>query len=612
VKHILRTIPHFRFLVRGFILLIAVSVGAQPGSVSGHSVIGDGWHPWYEVKADPENPKNLIVCGTKWDPHINGPFGFVYASADEGATWHSVLEDRNSAWVTEQSCAYGAKHRAYFISEASKVIDGRPNPSGMTRLFVSTDSGWHWAERIKTGWADYSTSAVSRSSGEVYTLFNSGNPSRKEGNRIRGSSVGLLVFSGDGNKVAGPFYDSSMRGLGYQGVFPSNGVSLRNGSIVALYYGKRRTPSGWEADLGVIRAIPSTGRKRPVLEPTVISHPVMDWEKGCFNYSDNSLAYSPETNRIFVVYVDGCSDTKRLLLTSSRDEGRTWTKCAVVSYPRHLSQHPYSPSLVANANAQLGLLWGDGDLRRSGRWFFSWIRKFALAESLTELSGGADENEVNNDSLRVGIDQANAGSSNAIEDSSAITVTVLSELNTVWRGKGLVAMGNQALAVWPSSDKAGTHLYSSSWSVATPRSNPKDATDHNSSTGPDVTRQVAILYGGDQHFDANSRTLDVCLAVLNRGTNSMTLPLRIEARDMRSPIGTVQVLNAANSLEDQGAWWDVIGSDTGHRLTPGATSKPFCLAFHLDSAAQAVSSSEADELLILKLKVLEAAPDESE
>src|SRR5882757_8695972 len=124
--------------------------------------VADGWHPLYQIKAGPECAQNLIVCGAKWDAATNAPFGFVYASSDEGATWHSVLEDKNSAWVTEHSCSYGPNHRAYFISGASRVIDGVPHHElGTTRLFVSSDSGWHWVETIKTGWADYSTSAVS-------------------------------------------------------------------------------------------------------------------------------------------------------------------------------------------------------------------------------------------------------------------------------------------------------------------------------------------------------------------------------------------------------------------------------------------------------------------
>ena len=141
--------------------------------------VADGLHLWYEIKADPEDSARLIICGTKWDALANTPFGFVYFSADTGLTWRNVLEDRSSTWVTEHSCAFGPHHKAYFISDAAKETDIGASPKGgTTRLFFSTDSGEHWAESAKTGWTDYSTSAVSKTSGRLYTFFHAGWMSR--------------------------------------------------------------------------------------------------------------------------------------------------------------------------------------------------------------------------------------------------------------------------------------------------------------------------------------------------------------------------------------------------------------------------------------------------
>src|SRR5882762_9055145 len=57
---------------------------------------GGGWHPWYEIHADPENGGNLIICGSKWNAKDNASYGFVYSSSDGGKTWHQALEDKNS------------------------------------------------------------------------------------------------------------------------------------------------------------------------------------------------------------------------------------------------------------------------------------------------------------------------------------------------------------------------------------------------------------------------------------------------------------------------------------------------------------------------------------
>src|ERR1700726_3570577 len=116
-----------------------------------------GWFPWYELASDPTNPNNLIACGSRWDAQDNAFYGFVYSTADGGRTWRTALEDKNSTWVTEQSCAFGVRGEAYFVSEASNVFEGKPHHDvGTTRIFLSHDAGGGWTEAARSNWADYS------------------------------------------------------------------------------------------------------------------------------------------------------------------------------------------------------------------------------------------------------------------------------------------------------------------------------------------------------------------------------------------------------------------------------------------------------------------------
>jgi len=605
---------HRKIAFSAFFLLVvfagvSVRIGAQGLKVSAKTSIGIGWHPWYEIKADPEDSRNLIICGTKWDALGNSPFGFVYATSDFGVTWHAVLEDKSSNWVTEHSCAFGQNHKAYFISEAAKIIDGHPTPElGTTRLFVSTDGGSHWVETIRTGWADYSTSAVSSTSGRLYTFFNSENSTQEQGG-TRGGSVGLLIFSSDGKKVAGPFFDSGMRRLGYQGIFPSGALALRSGSVVALFYGKRLTSAGWEADIGIVRADQS---REPSLEPVVISHPVMDWRKGCFNYANNSLAYNADDNRLFLLYVDGCKDKERMLLTSSVDDGRTWAESLPVADARELHRALYAPSLVARPGGLLGLLWEEGEDLRSARWLFSYIRDRELVEPLTELARSSNEYEVSNDSLRTALDQVGDIAVDEPSDSSSIMFRVLNELNIVWRGSGLIVAGNRILAVWPSGDSEGTRLNSGVLLPGDSAANETSLTDAKITSDRDVTRQTMLLYGGGQHFDSNTGTLRVCLALANRGNSPIRLPVKVKADDIRSPVGSISVINASNGLHGAGAIWNVSNSVTGDRIPPGSNSDPFCLFFHLEGHGKNISPLEQDDLVILKMKVLGSSDNSSE
>jgi hypothetical protein len=595
--------------LRCTLLLIAVlqssvvPIGAQELSLQAKASLGAGWHPWYEIKTDPEESKNIIVCGTKWDAELNAALGVVYASADGGMTWQTVLEDRNSTWVTEQSCAFGAKHAAYFVSEASRVIDGEPHHQlGTTRLYMSTDGGQHWIETVKTGWADYSTSAVSSVSGKLYTFFNA---TTAQPGRNWGSNVGLLVFTPDGKKVAGPFFNSGMQDVGYDGVYPSNAIALRSGAVVALYWGIRVTPTGRAADFGVVRADQSHD---PLLAYTMISQTPVG--KDCLNFDQGSLAYDIEHDRLFVVYVDGCKDT-RIMLTSSEDEGKSWAESVVVADAQHADRKIVNTSLVVRPKSVFGLLWEQG--QGSGSWFFSVIRDKKLVEPPIQLSRTPGDREVSNDSLWTWIYESDGtqGGNPRAQAGATITLNVRTELNNVWRANGLAAQGDKVFAVWPSGDKDGMRLNSSMLSPTGFTSKTVTVEDANESTDPDVTQQALILYGGTQHFDNMTGTLEVCVALGNRGDTPIRAPIRLEAREIRSPLGVVSILGATNGLTGAGAQWDISDSITGNQIPPRATSNPFCLTFHVQTSPHDASSAKGDDLLILKTRVLASSDSRS-
>jgi hypothetical protein len=589
---------------RSFALLMVLlgsscdSARAQNMHLEGTTAIAQGVHLWYEIKADPEQPNNLILCGTRWDALANNPYGFVYASWDTGATWQAVLEDRNSPWVTEHSCAFGLKHHAYFISEASKVFDGEQHHNlGVTRLFVSVDAGKHWTETNKTGWADFSTSAVSSVTGRLYTFFN--DPSASDPGRNRGNSVGLLLFSPDGAQMAGSFFLPEMRDLNYEGVYPSDAVALKSGDVSALYYGARRTKTGLEGELGFIRADKSA---EPSLKRVVISRGPLD--NGCWSSETYALAYDRERNRLSVLYVEGCKTT-RLMLTSSDDEGRTWTKSVAVAQQEEGKIVMY-PSLVASSDGVLSLLWSEWN-KGSGRWLFAQIRDTRLVEPPVELPPGAEALTVSNDSLWTTVHRSKEVESEIGSTSSGppITISVRGLVDVVWRSNGLIAVRDRILAIWPSGGPEGTRLNSGILSPFDSVATGKKSGDLNKTADPDATQNSVITYGGRQIFDRATGTLTVCLALANRGTESIHLPITLEATDIQSPAGVVSILNATNGLRGAGARWNISDSVTGDRLAPGTKTNPFCLSVHVDGLARNASPFDED-IVALKLRVMES------
>ena len=287
--------PSARSLVAailGALLVLAVFPDAEAfanvsGSFDGRLVCNwnvpvtppEGGHlNWYELKADPENPSSLIVCGAVRDAQANAYVGVVYSSQDGGRSWRTALEDRASTWVSEQSCAFGAGHIVYFISEASKVINGLPHHSlGTTHIYVSHDAGVTWVKTAETDWADYSSSAVTRSSAtgeQLYVSYNSGK--EYDPHQHLGSALGFFVVSQDGQMVSPHRVVPGMAELNYQGVYPSSSVTLKDGSIVTLYSAgtKRATGKGTIAlEIGAVR-FTAEGASRPV----IVADPVYRYE----------------------------------------------------------------------------------------------------------------------------------------------------------------------------------------------------------------------------------------------------------------------------------------------------------------------------------------------
>jgi hypothetical protein len=559
------------------ILMGGGRVRAQEERARSGEALASGWHPWYELKVDPENASNLIACGSRWDVAGNALFGFVYASADSGKTWRKAMEDRHSTWVSEQSCAFGSKHTAYFVSEASKVIDGEAEHHlGRTRLYVSADGGQHWEESIETGWADYSSSAVSSRTGNVYTFFNYGDLLDQD--KGTGTTVGLLVFSPEQKTVSGPFVAPGMAELNYRGTYPSNAVALKDGSVVTLYLGSRPTADGPEQILGSERVSSSTS---PSPSFTVIAKSGGQTKRNCLGLEDYSLAHDENDDRLVVIFHDLRDNACRVVLAVSEDGAKTWSKGAPLVALGGEEVSVVRPSLAAGAHGVLGLLWSHDK-----KWFFSTVKGTALTRPPVELHVARETAGIVPDSLMSVFNQLR-GFQPDMAATAGVRLNVRSRPNWIWRPGGLVAAGDRFVGVFASIDEDGDNFYSMDFK---PGSTPAEVSGGQAPSQDgsefDATRNVALLYGGAQSFDNATGTLSLDVKLANRGSHAIFTPICLEAKDVSSKIGTIKVLNADNGLTGSGAVWDLTRSVSGNQVPPGATTyTSFTLKFHIDLAS---------------------------
>lgn len=560
---------------------LAGSLGANAQQNQGWQkvTVADGWHPWYELKADPEDPDRLIICGAKWDATRNALYGFVYASQNSGKTWRTVLEDRASSWVSEQSCAFGPDHSAYFLSEASKVVLGElHHDRGTARLFVSSDGGLHWTERLETGWADWSSSAVNPITGKLVTFFNFMGLQDKSNDYF--TSVGVLLFSKDGKSVSGPFIDPVIGERHYRGVYPYSAVALKNGTLGAAFFGRRLNGNSleWEYDIGFLAVDLS---EKPSWTTTILAHPNADPGSHCIP-ANISLTYDRKRNRLFMVYLDSVKGVCELMLTGSDDGGKTWAKNTAVLIPGRLEQSMNKPSLCIGAGGILGLLWERADVY--GGWLFSHIRDSKLVDPPLELSRGQRSPLITQDSLMSIIIQPGGKLPERSEPISPdVALQVRSAGKSIWRSAGLVNGAGKWHAVFLQGNEEGESLQATTLAAA-----PNSATESDSSRipnplGNDVTKQVAILYAGSQSYDRTSGTLSLEIRLFNRGDKAIRTPIKLKAESVRCPGGDVIVLNASNGLSGPGSVWDVSRTVSGDRILPGmAATGTFPLCFRVN------------------------------
>jgi len=565
--------------------------GQRSVHVEGSSLVELGWHPMYQLAADPENSSNLIVCGSKWDAARHALYGFVSVSRDGGKTWKMALEDRHSQWLNDSSCAFGASHVAFFLAPAAKVIDDAKHLElGTTRLYRSTDSGEHWTKECKTTWLDYSASAVSTDTHFLVALFNDGGTYDEA--RALGSSVAALYFIPGRKNLLGPILDPTMKQREYQGAFPSNALDIGKGRVAALYFGGRKTSGGMKYDLGIVRF---DAEPRPSASYTVIAS-----EKKCLSLDGSSLAYDAQKNLLLVVYGDQTPGGCRLMLATSTNLGDSWEKQPIENSPPVPAFGMDHLSLAFDPRGVLGVLWES-----SGSWLFSTVEQDTFTQPPVKLGPGPADHQLLNDSIMTVITQSGETHLEGGTPPESLELNVRALPEVVWRSRGLVFSGGEFHAILPVIAGMQDGLRSVTISMAATGSSRKTAAETQYQAGPDVTPEVALLPGQSVSFNNATGVLSVDVRLANRGYDPIVVPIFLKAVRVQSSVAKVTILNADNQRHGPGAIWDVSRAVTGCKLLPStATYKSIRLLFRLEFTN---GRPPTENLLNLALKVL-AAP----
>lgn len=516
-----------------------------------------GYHGEVVVSADPESENNIIACGFRADQRTGAAYeGYVYQSSDGGRTWHEVLVDATSPWVSEESCAFGPGHLAYFATGVADTSHGVPQ-YGHMRLYRSADGGRSWQTIQIDRFMDYMSLAVDTTQGpQRGTLYIFAN----------------VLDDGTGSKLIDkvPFlatrrelpafrfsvtsgnFNSDETGTKFPARYPANSAVLSDGTVLAIFLGDRevadeqtgRRTTLFSVQLGVSRDSGKTLQKTSVYESFIPPVPT-------------GLAVDNSTGDIYVCWTPRYerSEESNLMLGTSRDNGETWTVKSVRSAQgTALDVRAGSVSLAINKEGVLGFMWYG---KNGDRAYFGVsadggdsVAKVIALTPVSPVDRSRDTPPADERRLFV-FPPAWNSASNRLEPLKILALGP--NLSGVPFGNALVAdRGGVFHAVWNEVANGPTSLWTRAISVQAP-GNPatKPTLDGLSEISDRVVTHISNV-----RFDRLDSLVAFDLTVTNKAQASIAGPIVVGAADPTAHLEE-SAGNADNIGDRDGALWEL-------------------------------------------------------
>ncbi|MCI0721498.1 MAG: glycoside hydrolase [Acidobacteria bacterium] len=483
--------------------------------------------------------------------------------------------DSRTGWVTEESCTIGADRQAYFVASASDTSSGRVNHRlGRTRLYHSRKSGFAWTDSLEVPFLDWTSATADATKGpfrgRFYVFANSVADGR--GERLP-ERIALLTSLDQGRTLSSPVFAPTPTHNEYVrvgGAYPGSSAVLNDGTVLAVFASSRASQINGQRKhtVEVVRSLDGG---------QTLEQPVLIGERS--NPSIGvSLGVDPRSQNLYVTWIEGDSRRRQLVLARSADRGRTWITRVVMEDEVEVGKRiaAGSPSVAVNRAGIVGLLWPAGKGRcarfavsRDGGVSFSESRPlgpcewrsnetFEYHDSFLQTSVPWFEISLKPSLDRLGISMRFLAPGSFLTSMDTDSKGVFHAVWQEWHG------GKQQ--VWTSAVTVGPSIIQ------------RLAIDELQ----DVTSKIEFEFANNR-YDQATQTFFVDVILLNKGLEPINTPIRIQAQDLRSDLGAVEIDNADNRGRSDGAVWDVSDSVLDRSLMPGERSYPRTLGFRLPS-----------------------------
>jgi len=577
-------------------------LGANTGSPNSYA---PAW-----ASADPANARYLIICGNMRDPADNlGAIGYLAVSIDGGATWKRTLFDNSSPWVSEEACAYGSGHAAYFIDSARQYQNGQPVPlpAGYIHFYASRDGGITWVRTwASNGWFDWNSIAsfpVSGSHSNTIVVF-ANHATDRHGRWLPQADA---MQSGDGGHSFVPSV-AHPRGFQYDAAFTGENVVLPDGTVLfatstdrGLNNHSKRIDETWVEIFSydpvhhqlVSRAVLRTRHHSPIFTAAIAE----DRSRGHFN------------GRLYAAWVEEDLHASALWLATSDDQAHHWTSRPIlrgrgVDYLATCMTDPPidQVALATTPDGTLGM---------------TWIENRSMVRFAASRDGGATFEEpatvahvdtsglallipisYNDYRMKTVLDKQAAKPNFSSAWVLTLGLGVVAEPNIVSDLSLVADRNNHFHAFWSEAHGLMTRTIAveggfrpgesrlSSPAITTCARESANTLAHPVIPHPlpkimladhyEITNSIGVNLLG-YAYDPAKHTITVDATIVNTGKTTLYGPITILGVNPHSDFGKAYVLNAAGSMAGQPYWKaSPLALSTG--IAPGAQSKPLHVA----------------------------------
>jgi hypothetical protein len=549
-----------------------------------------GYHSEVMAAADPESANNLIVCGFRANPRTGSAYeGYVYQSGDGGATWREALVDSRSQWVSEESCAFGPGHQAYFASGVSNTSRGEPyHEYGNLYLYRSSDSGRTW-QTIQIGrFMDYTSMTVDSTAGPqrntLYIFANNladgaggwlGSGPTDPSSDKRPFLAALRELPEPSFSVTNGNFNVDDEGVRFRGKYPAGSAVLSDGTVLSIFSGDKEVSTdvpGKKTHVFYVAAGISDDGGKTLRKTIVYQNAVPSVLEG--------IAVDQTTDEVYVCWTPRHERSldSDIMLATSRDKGHTWSVKSVTS-PRSiaLDLRVGTVSLAINKDGVLGFMWYGKNGERA---YFG--ASFDGGNSITEVVrltpnspvNSARDAELADDRRLVVYPPSWNTSSNRLEP---LTILALGQnVSGVPAGNALVADRNGSFhPIWSEVANGPTHLWTRTISLQLPG---KAARVPTSDGLTDISERV-VSHITNVQYDHLENLVAFDITVTNKSDKAVDGPMMIVATGARGK-SVLAAGNADNGKEYDGALWELQIPRDG--LSREHSTEPRTLTFHLD------------------------------